>query len=412
MVEGGGRTHAQRHADHSLARRLVRRCRQCAGATELPCLRHRLLGAGRVRPGPDRHARAVRRAAGRPHPRESAAERCWRPIFSISRPSSSAAANRASWAWRSRPTTRRAAASTSTSPTAAGDTVVARFRRGPRQLRSSPIRRSRFDLRWGGPDGARSSRSRSRITTAAIWCSVPTATSTSASATAARATIPDIARRTRASCSARCCASTSNVPDTDPIGLPHPARQSVSRRAVRPASLPEIWAFGCAIHGATASTIRARRHRRADHRRRRPEPCSRRSTTSRPGAAGATTAGATARARTINVTHAARSPLSAARRSHLRIRPQRWRSSVTGGFVYRGTRARRRRIGAATSSPTSSGPRLVGGAHHRSVDRRGDGLRSPRAHDRARRHRRRSATSAPSASTPPASCTSSATRAG
>ena len=52
-----------------LARRLVRRCRQCVGATERPCLRDRPLVAGSVRTGPDRHARAVRRPAGRTHPR-------------------------------------------------------------------------------------------------------------------------------------------------------------------------------------------------------------------------------------------------------------------------------------------------------------------------------------------------------
>src|SRR5262245_19274040 len=85
-----------------------------------------------------------------------------------------------------------------------GDTVVARFRR------ASPIAAdtgSRFDLRWGNATAQRLSRSRMQITTAVIWHSGPMASSTSALATAVRPTIRRIARRTRRSFSARCCAS-------------------------------------------------------------------------------------------------------------------------------------------------------------------------------------------------------------
>ena len=83
-------------------------------------------------------------------------------------------------------------------------------RRAVPAIGRSARRRSGVALRSpvGGRAAPRSSRSRSRITTAATWRSDRTAISTSGSATAAPATIRNIARRIRRSCSARCCAST------------------------------------------------------------------------------------------------------------------------------------------------------------------------------------------------------------
>ena len=195
-------------------------------------------------------------------------------------------------------------------------TVVARFRRSV-ESRSSPIRRraSILQLAW---NAASSSPSRSRTTTAATSRSVPTDTSTSGSATAAPATIPITARRTRPTCSARCCASTSHVPDAIRSGYDIPPDNPfLGGHAAR----DEIWAFGLrnpwrfsfddpARGGTGALVIGDVGQDGVGGNRLRAAP----------GAAAATTAGATAKART---TTCARLPLAyqPARRSDLRVRP-------------------------------------------------------------------------------------------
>ena len=92
-----------------------------------------------------------------------------------------------------------------------------------------------------GPAASDSSRSRSRITTAATWRSVRTAFSTSAWATAAAATTRCISRRIRSRCSARCCASTCRCPTA--IRRATTSRRQSVRRA-SPACSREIWSFG------------------------------------------------------------------------------------------------------------------------------------------------------------------------
>ena len=123
-----------------------------------------------------------------------------------------------------------------------GDTVVARFRRS-----ADPVdRRRRVAVR-----SALGRRRRAGVHRAAVRepqrratsRSGPTDFSTSASATADPATIPRIARRIRRSCSARCCGSTSTSPDAHPSGYQIPADNPFVRGG-RPASRPEIWAFG------------------------------------------------------------------------------------------------------------------------------------------------------------------------
>ena len=104
-----------------------------------------------------------------------------------------------------------------------------------------------------GRAGTASSRSRSRITTAATSRLVPTATCTSASAMAAAATIPITTRRIRRRCSARCSASTSRFRTATP-------KATTSRRPIRSsdraAICRDLEPSGCATRGAGASTIR------------------------------------------------------------------------------------------------------------------------------------------------------------
>ncbi len=134
----------------------------------------------------------------------SRAGRCSRPTSSTSPAACPPAASADCWAWCLPPTMRRAAGSSSTSRTRA----AIRSWRGSRArpTRSSPTP-GRGSTCSSTSRGALSSN-RFRITTADISRSVPTGTFTSVSATADRGTIRITARKTRTSCSARCCAST------------------------------------------------------------------------------------------------------------------------------------------------------------------------------------------------------------
>ena len=134
-----------------------------------------------------------------------------------------------------------------------GHTVVARFKRSARIL-WSPIR-ARVSICAGAVRAARrSSRSRSRITTAATWSSGRTAFSTSASATAGRADDPDNRAQNPAELLGKMLRVDVNVPDSDPIGYQVPPDNPfVGGPAGR---APKSGASACAIRGATASTIR------------------------------------------------------------------------------------------------------------------------------------------------------------
>ena len=147
------------HACPSLHRRCRADCggrrdrRQNLGAVAASFPRARLWSdvARGVRPGSARSRRPVRRRAGRTHPRRPEAARCCRRTFSISAAPCARAGSRASSGWHSRPTTRAADASTSTSRTAAGHTVVARFRRSGSAARRRRGLAIRFALGRGGP---------------------------------------------------------------------------------------------------------------------------------------------------------------------------------------------------------------------------------------------------------------------
>ena len=141
----------------------------------------------------------------------------------------------------------------------------------------------------------RSSSSHSRTTTAAISPSVRTAFSTSGWATAGRGTIRSTARRIATELLGKMLRVDVNVPDSHPIGYVIPAGNPFAGGGAR----AEIWSFGLAQ--SVALQLRRRgegRNRRDGHRGRRAEPRGRKSTTSRAVAAAATTAGATAKART------------------------------------------------------------------------------------------------------------------
>ena len=121
----------------------------------------------------------------------------------------------------------------------AGDIVVARFRRSTNPFLADPA--SQFNLRWAARAAPTSSRIRSGTTTEATSPSGRTGCCTSGSATAAAATIPIIARRTRRSCSGRCCGSMSMFPMAIRSGYRIPPDNpflGVSR------TRPEIWSFG------------------------------------------------------------------------------------------------------------------------------------------------------------------------
>ena len=334
-------------------------------------------------------------AAGRPHPRRPRRRRCRdrlpRPVRRDRRGRRAGAARPGVRAGLRR----RAGASSSTSPT--GPATPSSRASAGRTTRWSPTPASRFDLRWSGAAARRSSRSRSPITTAATSRSGPTATSTSASATAAPATIPTIARRTRRSCSARCCASTSTCRTRIRSGYRRSAGQSVRRRrpgrgaagdlGVRPAQ-------SVALHLRRSG---ARRHRRAGHRRRRPGRVRRdRLRAARPRRPQLRLAQSRRRARQRHV--ACRSPISRSTDPIFEY------DHSVGAVDHRRLRlsrhgARAATTAAATSSPTSSRAGVWSIALTSTQRRRGARVRTDRAHGGARRRSRSSATSARSAST-------------
>ena len=287
-----------------------------------------------------------------------------------------------------------------------GDTVVARF--SDRSGTVDPA--SRFDLKWG-PERSpvilqpfvepqrRPSRVRPR------WLSLHRAGRRRQRRRSA-ATAP----RTRRRCSARCCGSTSNVPDDHPNGYVVPA-DNPFLGGTPVAARPEIWSFGwrnpwrysfdrSALGGTGALVI-------GDVG----QNAGRRSTTSRAGAAAATTAGAIREGAQLNP-NLPRRRLPPAYQPLIDPIHEYSHSQGTVGHAAVSSiaaLARRRLSWPIFLSPTTSAA-----ACGRSGLTLGPAARRPlpdyRAHRGARR-RRSSATSAPSASTSRASSTSSATAA-
>ena len=170
-------------------------------------------------------------------------------------------------AWRSRPTTRRAAGSSSTSPTRAATRSSHASRDPP--TRSSPTAASRFDLQFGGTPVHRPAvREPQRRPPGVRPRRLPVHR---AGRRRLRKRPRSIARRTRPSCSARCCGSTSTSANGDPNGYrvppdnPFPSGRPPGAPAgnlvVRPAESMAVLVRRCL----------ARRYRRAHHRRRRAE---------------------------------------------------------------------------------------------------------------------------------------------
>ena len=394
----------RRHRARRVRPRVRRGTRGAEPASPRAGLRVRLHGAGRVRPGSDRSQRPVRRRAGGPDPRRPqrhrAADRLPRPARRRSRPAASADCS----AWRSRPTTRRAAASSSTSPNRSGDTVVARFRRSADPLVADPA--SRFDLRWrrGGARVHRaavleSQRRPPRVRSRRLPLHRPRRRrlrqrSRPPRAESARAARQDAAhRRQRARHRTR-------------IGYQVPADNPfVGGRPV--AARPEIWAFGLRNPWRYSFDDPAR------------------------GGTGALVIGDVGQSAWEEIDYEPRGarrpqlrlaqPRRRARQRHVAGRRRSCRSSIrftsttaaSAAVDHRRLRLSRHarsapRIAAATSSPTSSGPRLV----DRADDRRDSGEATRVGSDASTRRSsaapRSSATSARSASTPTASCTSSA----
>ena len=124
---------------------------------------------------------------------------------------------------RTRLRTRRVERTRSSSTSPIAPAIRSSRDSGARPIRSSPNPASRFDLRFGGRAARRSSRNRSRITTAATSPSDPTATSTSGSATAAPATIPDHRAQNPQELLGKMLRIDVNVPDAHAIGYQVPA---------------------------------------------------------------------------------------------------------------------------------------------------------------------------------------------
>ena len=354
---------------------------------------------------PARSQRPVRRPAGRPHSRRAQRRGASRPTSSIWRSVVLRAANAGCSVWRSR----RDAASGRffvNFTNRSGDTVVARFRRSATAVVADPA--SRFDLRLGRA-APRSSRSRSRITTAAISRSVPTAISTSASATADRATIRSTARRIRTTCSARCCASTSTSPTTTPPGIgSRPTIRSSAGEPVR--ARPEIWAFGL----RNPWRYQLRRSRRAAARARSSSATSARAGFEEidyePRGRGGRNYGWRNREGAHDNVTVAAAGLSAAHRSDLRVRPRR---RAVGHRRIRLSRPRARRGLPRPVLLRRLRLRAASGRLRSTIDGAGEARASDwREHTAELGGPGSSATSARSASTPTASSTSSACRAG
>ena len=141
------------------------------------------------------------------------------------------------------------------------------------------------------------------------------------------------ARRIRTRCSARCCASTSTCPTHDARGYRVPEDNPFVDRQPIAALAGDLGVRPAQSLALQLRRLDARRHRRAGHRRRRPDRARR-------GELGADTRrrpqlrlAAARRPHAVRRAHAG--GVSAADRADSRLPAQR-RQSITGGFVYRG----------------------------------------------------------------------------
>ena len=325
----------------------------------------------------DRPQCLLRRPAERPHPRDARRHGARPPTSLICRARSSRRRAGAARPGVLRRTTRRSGRFFVNFTNRPGDTVVARFRRSADPVVADPA--SRFDLRWGGANGAtfiraavrEPQRRQSRVRSRRLPLHRP-------GRRRLGQTIRSTARRTRTSCSARCCASTSTCPTAIPIGYRVPPDNPfVSGRpvAARAGDLGVRPAQPVALHLRRPG---ARRHRRARDRRRRPEPL--RGDRLRAGAvaAAATTAGATAKARTTTSTTLPRRVPAAGRSDLTNTATASGSRSPAGSSIAAARSAPR--IRGATSSPTTC--RDASGRWRWPIDDRGRGARvgSARAH--------------------------------
>ena len=291
-------------------------------------------GAGSVRSGG-----AVRRRAGRAHPGRSAngalqAHRFPRPARRRSRAAASAACS----AWRSRPTTRRAAGSSSISPSATA-TPSSRDSGGRRQ---SARRRSGVALRpalVARPARARHPRSRSRNHNGGNLAFGPDGYLYIGMGDGGSGDDPQQPRAEPGTLLGKMLRIDVDVPDSDRARLPSPGRQPVRRRRPgggAPRDLgfglrnPWRFSFDDPARGGTGALVIGDVGQNAleeiDY-----EPA---------GRGGRNYGWRNREGAHDNVTSRA-AGVRAAGRSDLRVRPRASGRSITGGYVYRGTRARR-----------------------------------------------------------------------
>ena len=275
-----------------------------------------------------------------------------------------------------------------------------RRRRGSTARRRSARRRSGDAIRSAVVD-RRSVHpaSRDRFTTAATWCSAPTAISTSGPATAASPTTRRTRPRTSSKLHGKMLRINVNVGDGDPEGFDIPADNPFVGGAPRPRS----GRSGFGIPGGSASTTRSgaapARSLIADVGENAFEEIN-----YEPAGRGGRNYGWRNR-EGANIHETSLPPAFEPLTDPIFDYDHGTGRSITGGYVYRGARIPSM-VGPLCLRRFRARTHLVARAHARSEDRRRDRLRPARAHRAKSARAPPSGRSARSASTPPASSTS------
>ena len=291
---------------------------------------------------------------------------------------------------------RRAAASTSTSRTTAGDTVVARFRRSANPLIADPV--SRFDLRWGGAGSPRFIDQPFANHNGGHLAFGPDGFLYIGLGDGGSGNDPDHRAQNPAELLGKMLRIDVNVPEADPTGYRVPSGNPFVGVA---GTRPEIWSFGLRnpwrytfddpARGGTGALligdVGQNRWEEIDYE---------------PPARGGRNYGWRNREGAHDNQTSRPPAFTAAGRSDSRIRPQR------RPVDYRRLRVSRLRARVAVSRPVllrrfRPGARVVAGDRRRSVDWRGNRGRPYRTHRSPGRQRATGGRSARSGLTPTAS---------